>query len=97
LITAGERTGLLQTIANQQNLEDLLNLRVQVATDDAISPYIRNRGLREAVALCVLKEEVQTTIQHRVYLFRGYVRLLQHFINRHADVACFLSFTAPRY
>jgi uncharacterized protein len=51
LITAGERTGLLQIIAIQQDLEDLLNLRVHVVTDDAISPYIRDRVLREAVAL----------------------------------------------
>jgi uncharacterized protein len=51
LITAGERTGLLQIIVIQQDLEDLLNLRVHVVTDDAISPYIRDRVLREAVAL----------------------------------------------
>ncbi len=51
LITAGERTGLLQIIAIQQDLEDLLNLRVHVVTADAISPYIRDRVLREAVAL----------------------------------------------
>ena len=51
LIIAGERTGLLQIIAIQQDLEDLLNLRVHVVTADAISPYIRDRVLREAVAL----------------------------------------------
>jgi hypothetical protein len=45
----------------------------------------------------VLEEELRTTYsQHRVDLFTGYVELLQPFINRHADVACFLSFTATR-
>jgi hypothetical protein len=42
---------LLDLIAIKQDLEDLLGCEVDVVTDAAISPYIRNQILREAVSL----------------------------------------------
>ena len=42
---------LLDLIAIKQDLEDLLGCRVDVVTEAAISPYIREQVLNEAVAL----------------------------------------------
>jgi predicted nucleotidyltransferase len=51
LIAVGERTSLLDIIAIKQDLEDLLSSSVHVVTEDAISPYIREKVLRQAIAL----------------------------------------------
>lgn len=51
LVTVGERTSLLDIIAIKQDLEDLLRSTVHVVTEDAISPYIREEVLKQAVAL----------------------------------------------
>ena len=51
LIAVGERTSLLDIIAIQQDLEDLFSSSVHVATEDAISPYIREKVLSQAIAL----------------------------------------------
>ena len=42
---------LLDLIAIKQDLEDLLGCKVDVVTEAAISPYIREQILNEAVAL----------------------------------------------
>jgi predicted nucleotidyltransferase len=42
---------LLDLIAIKQDLEDLLGCKVDVVTEAAISPYIRERVLQEAVSL----------------------------------------------
>jgi predicted nucleotidyltransferase len=42
---------LLDIVAIKQDLEDLLGCRVDVVTEAAISPYIRDRVLDEAVSL----------------------------------------------
>jgi predicted nucleotidyltransferase len=42
---------LLDLIAIKQDLEDLLGFKVDVVTEAALSPYIRERVLNEAVAL----------------------------------------------
>jgi len=42
---------LLDLIAIKQDLEDLLGCKVDVVTEAAISPYIREQVLNEAVAL----------------------------------------------
>ena len=42
---------LLDIIAIKQDLEDLLNTKVDVVTEAAISPYIRNQILRQAISL----------------------------------------------
>ncbi len=42
---------LLDLIAIKQDLEDLLGCQVDVVTKAAISPYIRDQILKEAVAL----------------------------------------------
>lgn len=51
LITVGEHASLLDIIAVKQDLEDLLGVTVHVVTEDAISPYIREQVLKEAVRL----------------------------------------------
>jgi len=51
LVTVGERTSLLDIVAIKQDLEDLLGSTVHLVTEDAISPYIREQVLREAVPL----------------------------------------------
>ncbi len=51
LVTVGEHASLLDIIAIKQDLEDLLGSIVHVVTEDAISPYIREEVLKEAVAL----------------------------------------------
>ena len=40
---------LLDLIAIKQDLEDLLGLKVDVVTEDSISPYIKKSILKEAV------------------------------------------------
>ena len=42
---------LLDLIAIKQELEDLLGREVDVVTEDAVSPYIREQVLKEAVSL----------------------------------------------
>ena len=42
---------LLDIIAIKQDLEDLLGCKVDVVTEAAISPYIRDQVLEEAVSL----------------------------------------------
>jgi len=42
---------LLDLVAIKQDLEDLLNCSVDVVTEAAISPYIREQVLKEAVVL----------------------------------------------
>jgi len=51
LITVGEHTSLLDIVAIKQDLEDLLGSTVHLVTEDAISPYMREQVLREAVRL----------------------------------------------
>jgi len=51
LVTVGEHTSLLDIIAIKQDLEDLLSSTVHVVTEDAISPYIREEVLKQAIAL----------------------------------------------
>jgi predicted nucleotidyltransferase len=42
---------LLDIVAIKQDLEDLLGCKVDVVTEAAISPYIREEVLREAVSI----------------------------------------------
>ena len=42
---------LLDIIAIKQDLEDLLNIKVDVVTEAAVSPYIRDEVLRQAISL----------------------------------------------
>ena len=42
---------LLDIIAIKQDLEDLLGCDVDVVTEDAVSPYIREQILKDAVSL----------------------------------------------
>ena len=42
---------LLDLVAIKQDLEDLLGHEVDVVTESAVSPYLRERVLREAVLL----------------------------------------------
>jgi uncharacterized protein len=42
---------LLDLIALKQDLEDMLGCRVDVVTEAAVSPYLRERVLKDAVAL----------------------------------------------
>jgi predicted nucleotidyltransferase len=42
---------LLDIIAIKQDLEDLLNIKVDVVTEAAFSPYIRDEVLRQAISL----------------------------------------------
>jgi len=42
---------LLDIIAIKQDLEDLLGCEVDVVTEEAVSPYIREQVLKEAVSL----------------------------------------------
>ena len=41
---------LLDIIAIKQDLEDLLNTKVDVVTEAAVSPYIRDEVLRQAIS-----------------------------------------------
>ncbi len=51
LITLDPDRSLLDLIALQQDLADLLNCKVDVVTEASVSPYIRPEVLRDAVAL----------------------------------------------
>jgi len=51
LVTVGQHTSLLDIVAIKQDLEDLLGAAVHVVTEDAISPYLRDQVLRQAVPL----------------------------------------------
>ena len=51
LVTLEPGRSLLDIIAIKQELEDLLNCEVDVVTEAAISPYIREQVLKEAVSL----------------------------------------------
>ena len=42
---------LLDIVAIKQDLEDLLGCNVDVVTEDAVSPYIREKILKDAVSL----------------------------------------------
>ena len=42
---------LLDIIAIKQDLEDLLDIKVDVVTEAAVSPYIRDEVLRQAISL----------------------------------------------
>ena len=51
LVQLNPGRSLLDLIALKQDLEDLLGCRVDIVTEAAISPYIRDQVLREAVGL----------------------------------------------
>jgi predicted nucleotidyltransferase len=51
LITLDPERSLLDLIALQQSLEDLLGRKVDVVTEASVSPHIRPQLLRDAVAL----------------------------------------------
>jgi len=51
LVTPGDQASLLDLIGLQQALEDLLHREVDIVSDRALSPYIRNRVLAEAEPL----------------------------------------------
>ena len=51
LVQLAPGSSLLDLIAIKQDLEDLLDCEVDVVTEAAISPYIRERVLKEAVGL----------------------------------------------
>ena len=51
LITLDPERSLLDLIALQQDLSDLLKCKVDVVTEASVSPYIRPQVLRDAVAL----------------------------------------------
>ncbi len=42
---------LLDIVAIKQDLEDLLGCKVDVVTEDAVSPYIREQILKDAISL----------------------------------------------
>ena len=51
LVEMAPERSLLDIIAIQQDLEDLLGRKVQVLTEAAVSPYFREAVLKEAVEL----------------------------------------------
>jgi len=51
LVTLDPGRSLLDIVAIKQDLEDLLGCEVDVVTEAAISPYIRDRVLSEAVSV----------------------------------------------
>ncbi|HZY40660.1 MAG TPA: nucleotidyltransferase family protein [Anaerolineae bacterium] len=51
LVTLEAGRSLLDLIALKQDLEDMLGCRVDVVTEAAVSPYLRERVLKDAVAL----------------------------------------------
>ena len=51
LVTLEEKRSLLDLVGLKQDIEDLLHRRVDVVTEPALSPYLRSRGLAEAVPL----------------------------------------------
>ena len=42
---------LLDIVAFKQDIEDLLGFKIDVVTENAVSPYIRERVLKEALSL----------------------------------------------
>ncbi|MFL6232149.1 MAG: nucleotidyltransferase family protein [Thermoanaerobaculia bacterium] len=51
LVTLGEGRSLLDLVGLKQDLEDLVHRPVDVVTEKALSPYLRDRVLSEAIAL----------------------------------------------
>ena len=51
LVTLGEGRSLLDLIGFKQDLEDLVHRPVDVVTEQALSPYLRERVLSEAIPL----------------------------------------------
>ena len=51
LVKLDSGRSLLDIVAIKQDLEDLLGCKVDVVTEDAVSPYIREQILKEAVSL----------------------------------------------
>jgi hypothetical protein len=51
LVTLGEGRSLLDLVGLKQDLEDLVHRPVDVVTEKALSPYLRERVLSEAVPL----------------------------------------------
>ena len=51
LVEMEPRRSLLDLVAIKQDLEDLLGCKVDVVTEAAVSPYLRERVLNEAVSL----------------------------------------------
>ncbi len=51
LVDMAPGRSLLDMIAIEQDLEDLLGCKVDVVTEAAVSPYMREMVLREAVSL----------------------------------------------
>ena len=51
LVELDKGRSLLDIVALKQDLEDMLGLKVDVVTEAALSPYIRDDVLREAVSL----------------------------------------------
>ena len=51
LVSLDPGRSLLDLVAIKQDLEDLLGCEVDVVTEAAISPYIRDRVLSEAVSV----------------------------------------------
>ena len=51
LVRLGEGRSLLDLVALKHELEDLMRRPVDVVTDRSLSPYLRERVLREAVPL----------------------------------------------
>ena len=51
LVTLGEGRSLLDLVGLKQDLEDLIHRPVDVVTERALSPYLRERVLSEAIPL----------------------------------------------
>jgi predicted nucleotidyltransferase len=51
LVTLGEGRSLLDLVGLKQDVEDLVHRPVDVVTDRALSPYLRERVLSEAIPL----------------------------------------------
>jgi predicted nucleotidyltransferase len=51
LVTLGEGRSLLDLVGLKQDLEDLIHCPVDVVTERALSPYLRERVLYEAEPL----------------------------------------------
>jgi len=51
LVTLGEGRSLLDLVGFKQDLEDLVHRPVDVVTERALSPYLKERVLSEAIPL----------------------------------------------
>jgi len=51
LVSLEPGRSILDIVAIKQDLEDLLGCKVDVVTEDAVSPYIREQVLKESVSL----------------------------------------------